>query len=206
MDPIRHLHSPVAGIFCWKGYSEDVRTDLSATAIVTDEGLIFIDPIPLAEEAMEQLTAAGKPLKILLTNGNHQRDSLKLRDALKIPILAPAECRRDIEADDFFEQDKLPVPGVQTIRLPGFAPGETAYLFGTRALVLGDAMINLPSEGFRMLPEQYCEDAHLAIKSLSRLARIEAFDVLCFAHGMPIEEDARHKLLEAFQETGVVPE
>jgi len=206
MDPIRHLHSPSPGIFCWKGYSEDVKADLSGTAVVVEDGLILVDPIPLAEEALEQLTAAGTPRKILLTSVNHQRDSLNLRGALKIPILAPVETKGEIEADEFFAEGKLPVPEVKPIRLPGFAMGETAYLFENRALVLGDAMINLAPEGFRMLPEQYCEDPHQAIRSLSRLAGIGEFEILCFAHGMPIEEEARERLLEAFQETGVVPE
>ena len=42
-------------------------------------GLVIVDPVPLAPEAWEELTA-GSPLRaVLLTNGNHVRDTLTLR-------------------------------------------------------------------------------------------------------------------------------
>lgn len=206
MEPVRHLHSPRAGVYCWKGYEEEIQSDLSATAIVHRGQLVFIDPIPLAEEAMSQLVAAAAPRCILLSNVNHQRASLEFKELLQIPIFAPESCRTILEADEYFQPEQAPLAGIEVVALPGFAPGETAFLFDQTVLVLGDAMQNHSPEGLRMLREQYCEDPHLAMASLGRIAQLADFEVVCFGHGMPIEEDGKGRLLEAFQETGVVPQ
>jgi hypothetical protein len=51
------------------------------------------------------------------------------------------------------------------LALPGFGPGETAFLYDG-ALVFGDALINLEPEGLRLLLEKYREDSKQALRSL----------------------------------------
>lgn len=181
------------GLFHWQGYEPAVKCDCSSTAIVTDSGLVFIDPIPLAEGALKDLVAElfSAPAAVVLTSGNHQRESLTLAKRFGIPVFAPADAGDDIIADRRFRSGD-PVAGMESIALPGFGPGETAFLH-QGALIFGDALINLEPEGLRPLPEKYREDKKQSIRSLAALMGLKS-DILLFAHGHPIVEHAAEKL------------
>ena len=84
-------------------------------------------------------------------------------------------------------------PGnLRVISLPGAGPGEIG-LVGNGIACIGDAIINLPPEGLRLLPEKYCTDAGQSRASLRKLLSCE-FQVMTFAHGAPIIESAHRKL------------
>ena len=78
MNPVSEFSTIRPGLFHWQGYEPEVKCDCSSTAIVTPDGLIFIDPIPLVKEALEELVAESfsAPAAVVLTSGNHQRESL----------------------------------------------------------------------------------------------------------------------------------
>jgi len=149
MKPVPEYSTVRPGLFHWQGYEPAVKCDCSSTAIVTPAGLIFIDPIPLAEEALKDLIAESfsAPAAVLLTSGNHQRESLAMAKRFGIPVYAPSDAGDDIIADQRFRSGD-PVAGMESIALPGFGPGETACLHG-RALILGVAAINLEPKGLR---------------------------------------------------------
>jgi hypothetical protein len=77
-------------------------------------------------------------------------------------------------------------------RLEGSAPGEIA-IHGDGAWHLGDALIHLPPTGFSLLPDKYCDDPKELRRSMEKLLRIP-FEVLTFAHGLPIVARARQRL------------
>jgi len=90
------------------------------------------------------------------------------------------------------------VAGMELIALPGFGPGETAFLHeGT--LIFGDALINLEPEGLRLLPEKYREDKKRSLRSLVALEELKP-EVLLFAHGHPIIQSASSRLLGCLAE------
>ena len=182
------------GLFHWQGYEPKVKCDCSSTAIVTPAGLIFIDPIPLSEEALKDLVAESfsAPAAVVLTSGNHQRESIALAKRFGIPVFAPEDAGDDISADQRFRSGD-PVAWMGSVALPGFGPGETAFLHDG-ALVFGDALINLEPEGLRLLPEKYREDSKQALRSLEALRLLNP-ELLLFAHGNPITSNSAARLV-----------
>ena len=193
MKPVPEYSTLRPGLFHWQGYELEVKCDCTSTAIVTASGLIFIDPIPLADAPLKDLVAESfsAPAAVVLTSGNHQRESLALAKRFGIPVFAPADAGDDIIADQRFRPGD-PVAGMESIALPGFGPGETVFLH-EGALIFGDALINLEPEGLRLLPEKYREDKKQSIRSLAALKQVKP-EVLLFAHGHPITQQATQKL------------
>jgi len=193
MKPVPEYSTVGPGLFHWQGYEPAVKCDCSSTAIVTSAGLIFIDPIPLIEEALKEMVADSfsAPAAVVLTSGNHQRESLALAKRFGIPIFAPKEAGDDMVADQRFRSGD-PVAGMKSIALPGFGPGETAFMY-EGALIFGDALINLESEGLRPLPVKYREDKKQSLRSLAALQNLKP-QALLFAHGNPIVKDASGSL------------
>lgn len=193
MKPVPEYSTLRLGLFHWQGYEPAVKCDCSSTAIVTPAGLIFIDPIPLAEVALKELVAESfsAPAAVVLTSGNHQRESLALAKHFGIPVFAPDDAGDDIIADQRFRSGE-PVAGVESIALPGFGPGETAFLH-EGALIFGDALINLEPEGLRLLPEKYREEKKRSLRALKSLEPLKP-EILLFAHGHPIVQHAAQRL------------
>jgi glyoxylase-like metal-dependent hydrolase (beta-lactamase superfamily II) len=193
MKPVPEFSTIRPGLFHWQGYEPEVKCDCSSTAIVTPVGLIFIDPIPLQKEALQELVdkSLSAPAAVLLTSGNHQRESLVLAKKFGIPVLAPVDAGEEINADQRFASGEV-VADMESIALPGFGPGETAFYFDG-VLILGDALINLESEGLRLLPEKYQENKKQALRSLSALLTLQP-KIILFAHGSPIVQDATDHL------------
>jgi glyoxylase-like metal-dependent hydrolase (beta-lactamase superfamily II) len=193
MKPVPEYTTVRPGLFHWQGYEPAVKCDCSSTAIVTSAGLIFIDPIPLSKEALKELVAESfsAPAAVLLTSGNHQRESLTLSKRFGISVFAPADAGHDIIADQPFHSGD-PVAGLESLALPGFGPGETVFLY-EGALIFGDAFINLEPDGLRLLPEKYREDKKQSLRSLAALQTLKPH-VLLFAHGNPITQDAARRL------------
>jgi glyoxylase-like metal-dependent hydrolase (beta-lactamase superfamily II) len=194
MKPVTEYSTVRPGLFHWQGYEPEVKCDCSSTALVTPSGLIFIDPIPLAEKALKELVGESfsAPAAIVLTSGNHQRESLALAKRFGIPIFAPDDAGDDIIADQRFRSGDR-VAGMESLALPGFGPGETAFLY-EGALIFGDALINLEPEGLRLLPEKYREEKKLSLHSLKSLEPLKP-EFLLFAHGHPITQNATPRLI-----------
>ncbi|MBX9577484.1 MAG: hypothetical protein K2W97_03280 [Chthoniobacterales bacterium] len=185
-------------LFFWGGYDAAVKYDCSCSAIVTSAGLVFVDPLPLAPEALKSLLAEASmpPIAITLTSGNHQRWSVELAEQFSLPIYAPVGAGEEIIASHFYESGDN-VMGLHSIALPGFGPGETAFCDEERGiLILGDALINAGEEGLLVLPKKYCTDHRLAMKSLSKLKEV-APSILVTAHGLPIVGNVAERLANA---------
>jgi glyoxylase-like metal-dependent hydrolase (beta-lactamase superfamily II) len=193
MKPVPEYSTVMPGVFQWQGYEPEVKCDCSSSALVTPAGLVFFDPIPLAEEALKDLVAESfsAPAAVVLSSGNHQRESLALAKRFGIPVFAPDHAGEDIIADQRFRSGD-PVAGMESIALPGFGPGETAFLYEA-TLIFGDALINLEPEGLRLLPEKYREDKKQSLRSLESLKALKP-QVLLFAHGHPIIQNAANRL------------
>ena len=134
------------------------------------------------------------PAAIILTNGNHARAAAEYRTRFSIPILAHAGAVADLglAVDHEIADGETVLDEFTVIALPGAAPGEIALHAGG-VLHVGDALINLPPFGFAPLPEKYCADGKEMRASLGKLLRFP-FEVLTFAHGLPVVTRARHRL------------
>lgn len=178
MQPAVDFDDLGGGAYRWEAYDPASKVDLSASAIVSAGGLYFVDPIPLRKTALDELlaTAQAMPAGIFLTNANHVRASEDFGRTLGVPIF----------------NGSTGLPDFTVIPLPGAAPGEAA-LHGGDVLVVGDALINLASHPFSVLPDNYCEDPAELRRSLARLLDYE-FSRLLFAHGEPVMGGAQARL------------
>lgn len=188
-------------LFFWQGYDPAVKYTVSCSAIVTSAGLLFIDPLLLAEESLATLLqeAGAAPAAIILTSGNHQRHSLLLAKKYSIPIYAPNGSGEEIVADVWYEpgSDTLGLSslGLDSIPLRGFGPGEAALWYRekeNKILILGDAITNADEE-LLLLPKKYCENVRLSKKSILVL-RSYLPTMLLFAHGSPIVTRAAERI------------
>ncbi len=190
------IHEVRPGLFFWQAYEPAVKVDLSCCARQTAEGLVFIDPIPLTKSAERELLAHAAPRAIILTSGNHARAAASYRQRHSIPIFAHADAEPELglKIDHPLSDEETLFGEFNIVTLPGAAPGEIA-LFAAGTLHLGDALIHLPSHPFGPLPDKYCSDPRELRRSLGKLLRFP-FEVLTFAHGLPIVAHARQRLAQ----------
>jgi glyoxylase-like metal-dependent hydrolase (beta-lactamase superfamily II) len=190
MKPVPEYHQITNDLFIWHGYNPECKTDCSSTAIRTPGGFVLIDPVRLEEQAIERMVGEEGVVSVLLTNGNHLRGSLYEKERLDIPIYAPEGADQDVPADYLVKDGELIFQTLKAIGLPGAGSGETAYL-AADVLVIGDALVNL--DGLQILPDKYCTNFALLLESL-RVLRSLSFDIVCFAHGLPIVGKAGEKV------------
>lgn len=179
----------------WQIYEPKVKCDCTSTALRVGEELVLIDPIDLTAEAHEELEAFGRPALIVCTSGNHARAADAFRRRYRIPVAAHPAAVPELELtiDQPLAEDTLALGALEVLALPGAAVGEIALRHPAGIVTMGDALIHLPPEGFRLLPEKYCSDPKVLPDSLQKLLRWE-FDVLTFAHGWPLVGSARERL------------
>ena len=183
------------GLWFWQRFQPSVKVDCSSCAVRVGAGLILIDPIPLAAEAMEELCALGEIAGLVATNGNHDRAVLELRKRFGVPLFATAAAgaalgfavdREVREGDKIFDE-------LEVVEIAGAAAGEIA-LFDPRGwLIVGDALINLEPDGLALLPAKYCVNGDEMRLSLRKLLRFP-IEVLTFAHGLPLVSRVRPRL------------
>ena len=176
-----------AGLWCWQRFQPSVKVDCTSTAIRVGAQLVLIDPIPLAREALAELTSQSEPAAIVVTNGNHDRAVAQLRSQFKIPVIAQADAIAHLgfAVDRTVTDDEMLFDGLRVITLPGAGVGEIALHDARGWLILGDALINLEPDGLALLPDKYCTDAIEMRRSLRKLLRFPS-EVLTFAHGLPL--------------------
>ncbi len=184
-------------LFAWQAFEPAVKCDLSSCALDTADGLIFLDPIELADAALRRLLDGRKPRAIVLTNGNHARAAEKLRDLLGIEVLASADATGlDLVPDATLADGQIGPGEMRVIALPGAGPGEIA-LVGHDIACVGDALIHLPPDGLGFLPEKYCQDSAQLRASLRKLLSCD-FQVMTFAHGAPLVGAAHRQFASLF--------
>lgn len=183
-------------LYHWSVYEPSVKCEIGCVALKLASGWVVVDPVPLAETAWQEMLALAPLRAILLTNGNHVRDTLALRDQHHVPVVTAADTRRDITE---LRPDVTLLPGellygIASIAIPGATPGETAFYSKTGVMILGDAVINTSTEkGLEFLPDKYCADAEQNRASLRKLLDYD-FHTLTFAHGAPVTTHAKEKL------------
>jgi glyoxylase-like metal-dependent hydrolase (beta-lactamase superfamily II) len=174
----------------WQIYDPAVKADLFSTALISANGVIVIDPIPLSPAARDELNQMGEISAVLVSNANHARGAREFSGLLSVPV----ELRSDFpNAQTLVEGPGI--HGLEVIAIGGAAPGEFAFHDARDGgtLIIGDALINFSPHGFGLLPPRYCQNRKLMIRSLRRLLGL-SFTRIFFAHGLPIISGARDRL------------
>jgi glyoxylase-like metal-dependent hydrolase (beta-lactamase superfamily II) len=189
----------VPGIFHWMVEDDRIGGFLSSSHAVWAGGVsVLIDPLPLAEDAMERL---GTVEAIVLSCGSHQRSSWRLRRELGVAVYAPEHVRQVDEDPDvrYREGDPLPA-GLQAVFAPG--PGTTQhFLLLPReggVLFTGDTVVNSPRHGLAFVPEQFDPDRNQTRQTTRRMLDLE-FAVLCVGHGPPVTDGPKRQIAELLE-------
>jgi glyoxylase-like metal-dependent hydrolase (beta-lactamase superfamily II) len=190
------VHRVTPTLFAWQVYDPSSKVDLTSVAHLVDGRLVLVDPVDLAEPAEAELVAAGNPVAIVLTNGNHERASARFAASWQLPVLCheAALAGTGVVADACVDERQELLGGLAVITLPGGGPGELAlYHARTQTLSFGDLVINLPGYEFSLLPDKYCVDPQQARASLQKLRGL-AVSRVTFAHGWPVVTGAGDRL------------
>lgn len=196
MTAAKEIQEVSRDLAVWQTYEPSVKCECTASALRTEGGLVLIDPIPLTADAQAELDAFGTPAWIICTSGNHARAAAKFHRETGAPILAHSDAIPELELGDVKVDDltTAELPGeLEIATLPGAAAGEVAIRHRSGIVVIGDAIVHLPSTGLALLPDKYCSDAKLLRSSIQKLLRWE-FQILTFAHGLPITASARERV------------
>ena len=178
----------------WYTYDPTVTADLFSTAFSARNELTLVDPIALPAPYCTELDSLGRVANIVVTNANHLRDTLKFAGTYSPSIFAPSELNAELPHNHTLS-DGLQVGAFRAIKIDGAADGEFA-LYHTDdggTLIVGDALINFEPHGFDLLPQKYCTNQKLMVRSLRRLLGLD-FNRIFFAHGIPIATRARERL------------
>jgi hypothetical protein len=189
----------VPGVWTWSVHDDRIDFVSTAHAVVGDDGVVLIDPLPLAAEALAGL---GEVTAICLTAGTHQRSAWRLRGELGVPVYAPALSRLIDEEPDtrYGDGDELP-GGLRAVFTPGAGTTQHTFLLERNGGVafVPDLFTHLPERGLRMVWDEYMHDPEEARRSARKLLDLP-LAVLCFDHGAPLEDDPKgaiRALLEA---------
>jgi hypothetical protein len=184
-------------LWLWQVYDPSVKSDLFSSVAKIGDRLLLIDPIPLAEPALEELTQNGPVSGVLVTNLNHPRATAAFARRFEVPIFAAEPVIGEFGAARTvaLAAGEVIAPGVVAIAIAGAAAGEMAFHFAADGgtIVIGDALINLEPYGFALLPPKYCSSQKEMRRSLRQLLDWP-FERLLFAHGTPILLSARARL------------
>jgi glyoxylase-like metal-dependent hydrolase (beta-lactamase superfamily II) len=176
----------------WYSYDPTIKADLFSTAFAARNELTVVDPIALPAPHRNQLNSLGRVAIIVVTNANHLRDTLNFSHSAS--IFAPSALNAEL-TDYHALSDGLQLGPFRAIKIDGAADGEFALYHpddgGT--LIVGDALINFEPHGFDLLPQKYCTNQKLMVRSLRRLLGLD-FNRIFFAHGIPIVTRARERL------------
>ncbi len=181
----------VRGVWTWHVPDDRIGGYVSAAhAVRGDGGVVLIDPLPLAEEAMAGL---GTVEAICLTTSSHQRSAWRLRRELGVRVWAPAASKEVEEEPDerYAEGDSLP-GGLKPIFTPGAGTTQHSFLLDRDGGVLftPDLFVHPDGEPLALIPGEYAHDPEQARRTAERLLDLD-FAVLCTGHGRPVADDPK---------------
>lgn len=195
----RAIAPVVPGILHWSVRDDRIEFRSDAYAVVTPEGTVLIDPLPLEEALVPRL---GGVIAICITAGFHQRSCWRFRDMTGAPVWVPEACRGlDASADHRYEADEWLPGGLRALHAPGPAHLHYAFLLDRgasgAALFSGDLLIRPDDDSvFGFVPDKLVENAPRVRESVRELIEIRP-EVLLPAHGAPLATGATDALREA---------
>jgi len=200
MKPANNLREIVPGLWFWSSLHEEWKVEFCSCAWKGPDGLVVIDPIELDPASLARLEKVGKPIAILLTSQNHERqaDWFRKKYGIKVHVHRDAVPGIEITPDEFFCDGATVPGGLKVIHLPGTCPSECAFYSeaGGGVVLVGDAVVN-GKDGLAFLPDDYCQDAKQNRESVRKLLKFK-FETLTVAHGNPVHPHASERLAGLF--------
>jgi glyoxylase-like metal-dependent hydrolase (beta-lactamase superfamily II) len=146
---------------------------------------------------LDEIAHAGVQ-RIVLTNRNHFRASMKVKERTGAPIaIHPSDAAFARDRGTRVDEELHPgasVGPLTVVAAPGKSPGEVALHWPDRRILLvGDACVGKPPGECALLPDTVIDDKPGLMATLRSLAALD-FDVLLLADGAPILSGGRAAL------------
>src|SRR3954470_7023643 len=182
------------GVLTWPWFSARHGYDFNGWFVRDPGGNVCIDPVEMTDDLLEEIAREGVA-RVLLTNRNHFRASMRVREKTKARIgIHPADAAFAREKGTIID-DELRVGqrigSFTVVDAHGKSPGEVALHWPERRILLvGDACVGKPPGECALLPDAVLDDKPALIESLRRLAKFD-FDALLLGDGAPILQGGR---------------
>jgi glyoxylase-like metal-dependent hydrolase (beta-lactamase superfamily II) len=192
------LRQYAPGVFSWSRFQPERGYDFNGTALVSDAGVLLVDPISATDEELSALAKLGAKFEIVLLNADHERDAARFQQQFQAPVYVarPDAERVTVSGVVAFDDGHVFSGGWVAHLLPNMkTPGETVlHHSGQRIVVTGDALIGDPITGLRFVPPAKLPNPGAALESLRSLSRLD-FDGLILGDGFSLPSGGREALL-----------
>lgn len=184
----KRIRELVDGVHHWSVYDDRIDHRSEAYAVAAGDGVVLIDPLPLADDALGTL---GNVSAIVLTGGFHQRASWSLRERLGVPVHAPAGAAGlEKRPDRWYDDGQRPAGGLLALQRPGPTQPHCVLIRDRTAPVVlfcADLLMRGADGPFRFVPREHQDDPEQTRRSVRDCLTLGA-DALCPAHGAPAAE------------------
>lgn len=191
------MNELLPGVFTWAWFSERHGYDFNGYLLRAPGGNVVVDPVEMSDATLDAIAREGVSL-ILLTNRNHTRASVRVRERTGAPVAIHAADAPHARAQGAVVDRELSfgerVGPFVALDAHGKSPGEVAFHWPERRLlVVGDACVGNPAGACGLLPEKVIDDVAALKASLARLAGVE-FEGLLLGDGVPLTAGGRDAL------------
>lgn len=198
---MKQLHKP--NLWGWSLFNAERNLDFHSVFWKRPAGNVVIDPLPLSEHDAAHLEQLGGVRDIIVTNSDHGRAALTLRDRTSArlwgPRLEPAFL--DLLRAEALASDHVLGPELEVIELRGSkTPGELALLLEGDTLVTGDLLRGHRAGRLNLLPDAKLGDKARALDSLEELARRAGIEAVLVGDGWPVFRGGSAALMELLRE------
>lgn len=186
-------------VFTWSRLSEPHGYDFNGFLIRYTDGNLCLDPVEPDANDLDAITHHGVS-RILLTNRNHLRAANLIRERTGAPItIHPADAGHARSQGGILDEELAAgrtIGPLQVIGVPGKSPGEVAFHWPERRLlIVGDCVIGNPPGRLGLLREKVMDDPAELRKNVKKLLALD-FDKVLVGDGVAVLEDAKARLQE----------
>jgi uncharacterized cupin superfamily protein/glyoxylase-like metal-dependent hydrolase (beta-lactamase superfamily II) len=167
----------VPGLHAWSRWQADRDMVFASHLLVNESGNVAFDPLPTGADEEARIEGLGGVSVILLTNRDHERAAVAMRERFGARILASRSEAGlfELRVDGVFDGNAEAAPGVTALALKGAkTPGEVAFHLPEHdTAIVGDALIGQPAGALAFLPDAKLADPAALALSLRRLWALE---------------------------------
>lgn len=193
----------VGDIYTWSIFNEEKQLDFNGHLLRRPEGNVLVDPVAMSDSDKRQLSELGGAKLCVVTNADHRRAVLALRqhcgfdivchrldrDALELPVARTVEDGEEI------------TKGLRAIHLRyGKTPGEIAlWVADAQVVLVGDILRGTPMGQITLLPDAKLESPGPAALELRKLLALPFLHVLV-GDGHSLFGSAREQVVSCLEE------
>jgi glyoxylase-like metal-dependent hydrolase (beta-lactamase superfamily II) len=189
----------------WSVFSPEKGYAFNGYAVSTEDGTVLIDPPDPGEDGWDTVDLLEPFAGVWVTNRNHSRAAAAFRERYGLAVFAhEADAERlEAGADRTVRGGETIAGEIEVVHAPGKSPGEIAFhLPRSRALVVGDVVIGVPSGELSTYPDAVIDDREELLRSAARLLEYD-FDALLLCDGEPFPTAGKQRLREFVERSSV---